>query len=104
MPDKTNSGTNTDAIEKFTPHDLRRTGATRLADLGVAPYVIEKILNHAMEGVLAVYNKAEYLEERRAALEMWGTKVEQLTSPPLSVEPNLLALQQPRKKPAKPSA
>ena len=93
-----------DAIEKFTPHDLRRTVATRLADLGVAPYVIEKILNHAMEGVLAVYNKAEYLEERRAALEMWGTKVEQLTSPPLSVEPNLLAPQQPRKKPAKPSA
>lgn len=62
----------------FTPHDLRRTLATRLSDLGVAPHVIEKILNHRMTGVMAVYNHAEYLPERMAALELWGRKVAEL--------------------------
>lgn len=59
----------------FTPHDLRRTMATRMADLGVAPHVGEKILNHQMEGVMAVYNHAEYLPERRAAWELWGRTI-----------------------------
>lgn len=56
----------------FTPHDLRRTVATQLADAGIAPHVIEKLLNHRMEGVWAVYNRAEYLPERRAAWRLWG--------------------------------
>lgn len=62
----------------FTPHDLRRTLATRLSDLGAEPYVIEKILNHKMKGVMAVYNHAEYLPQRKAALELWGRKVAEL--------------------------
>lgn len=61
----------------FTPHDLRRTMATRLADLGVAPHVTEKMLNHKMEGVMAVYNHAEYLPERMAAWRLWGTTIAQ---------------------------
>lgn len=56
----------------FTPHDLRRTMATRLPDLGVMPHIIEKMLNHKMEGVMAVYNHAEYLPERQAAWSLWG--------------------------------
>lgn len=59
-------------IPPFTPHDLRRTMATRLADMGVAPYVIEKMLNHQMEGVMAVYNRSEYMDERKAAWEKWS--------------------------------
>ena len=62
----------------FTPHDLRRSFATRLSDLGVAPHVIEKILNHQMTGMMAVYNRAEYQAECRAALDLWGAKVEEL--------------------------
>ena len=62
----------------FTPHDLRRSFATRLSDLGTAPHVIEKILNHQMTGAMAVYNRAEYLAERRAALDLWGAKIEEL--------------------------
>lgn len=62
----------------FTPHDLRRTMATRLADLGVAPHVVEKMLNHQMEGAMAVYNRAEYLPERQAAWRLWGAKLAQL--------------------------
>lgn len=59
-------------IPHFTPHDLRRTMATRLSEHGVAPHVIEKMLNHQMEGVMAVYNHAEYLPERKAAWRLWG--------------------------------
>lgn len=63
---------------RFTPHDLRRTMATRLADLGVLPHVVEKMLNHLMEGPMAVYNRAEYLPERRAAWRLWGRTLSQL--------------------------
>jgi len=66
------------AMAPFTPHDLRRTMASRMGDMGVAPHVIEKCLNHALEGVLAVYQRAEWLPERRAALEAWGRKIADL--------------------------
>jgi integrase len=62
----------------FTPHDFRRTMATRLSDLGVAPHVVEKLLNHKMAGVMAVYNQAEYLPERRAAWRLWGVTLAKL--------------------------
>jgi integrase len=44
----------------WTPHDLRRTFATRIAGLGVAPHVVEKMLNHSMQGVMATYNRHDY--------------------------------------------
>lgn len=62
----------------FTPHDLRRTFATRMADLGVAPHVIEKMLHHKFEGVMAIYNRAEYWPEQVAAMRLWGRKLSQL--------------------------
>lgn len=58
----------------WTLHDLRRTFATRLAELGVPPHVIERLLNH-VDGVLSpialVYNRATYLKEMRDALVLW---------------------------------
>ena len=62
----------------FTPHDLRRTAATRMNEIGVAPHVVEKILNHSMQGVMAVYNKAEYADERTAAMQQWGDELERI--------------------------
>lgn len=59
----------------FRPHDLRRTFATRLSDLGVMPHVVEKLLNHKMTGVMAVYNHAEYWQERVEAMKVWGHKL-----------------------------
>jgi len=55
--------------ERFTPHDCRRTFATRLNDAGIEPYIVEKCLNHSLEGVMAVYNRAEYTEQRIEAGE-----------------------------------
>jgi len=65
-------------VPAFTPHDLRRTAATRMNEIGVAPHVVEKILNHSMQGVMAVYNKAEYADERVAAMQTWGDALERI--------------------------
>lgn len=56
---------------KATPHDLRRTMATKMADLGVMPHVIEKCLNHQMQGVMAIYNRADYAAEKAQAWRLW---------------------------------
>jgi integrase len=61
-------------VRAFTLHDFRRTAATRLASLGVAPHVIERLLNHVtgtLGGVAGVYNRFKYRDEVRRALELW---------------------------------
>ena len=59
-------------VRAFTPHDLRRTCRTGLAKLGVADAVAERILNHAVPGMASVYNKHDYLDEMRLALDSWA--------------------------------
>ena len=65
---------------RFTPHDLRRTFATRLNELGVAPHVVERILNHTLQGVMKIYNQAEYAAERIEAMQRWGDEVERIVA------------------------
>ncbi len=65
-------------LAHFTPHDLRRTVRSRLSDLGVLPHVAEKILAHRLGGVLQVYDRAEYLPERAAAMAAWDAKLREL--------------------------
>jgi integrase len=60
---------------EWTPHDLRRTMASRMGDLGIRPDVIERCLNHKPEGLVAVYQRAELLPERKDAFERWGAKL-----------------------------
>lgn len=70
--------------EKASPwrlHDLRRTVATRMADLGVLPHVVEAVLNHvsgSKSGVAGVYNRALYSAEKRQALDLWAAHIEAL--------------------------
>ena len=64
-------------------HDLRRTCVSGMAGLGVAPHVADKILNHqsgSISGVAAVYQRHQFLAERKEALERWGTHVAQIVS------------------------
>ena len=68
-------------IEKFTPHDLRRTCRTGLASLGVSDIVAEKILSHRLPGVLGTYNRARYEPERRSALSLWENHIDGLVNP-----------------------
>ena len=68
-------------IGPWVVHDLRRTAATRMADLGVLPHVIEAVLNHISghkAGVAGVYNLASYAPEKRQALDRWAAHVEAL--------------------------
>ena len=64
----------------FTPHDLRRTFATRLNDLGFGPHVVEKVVNHRLSAVMAVYNHADYRKERIAAMQTWADELEKIIS------------------------
>jgi integrase len=59
-------------------HDLRRSCASGLARLGINLPVIEKVLNHSsgsFAGIVGVYQKHSFADEKRAALEAWGSFV-----------------------------
>jgi integrase len=65
-------------LDHWTVHDLRRTAATRMADLGVQPHIIEAVLNHAgghKAGVAGVYNRSTYEPEKRQALDILAEHV-----------------------------
>ena len=69
-------------LEPWRLHDLRRTAATRMGDLGVQPHVVEAVLNHisgSKAGVAGIYNRAAYRDEKRAALALWAGRVAELT-------------------------
>jgi integrase len=72
-------------IPHFTLHDLRRSAATTMVEeLKIGPHIVDKILNHrsgTIRGIAAVYIRAQFLEERRLALEAWGKWITGLTSP-----------------------
>ena len=64
--------------------DLRRTFATKLAEMKVPPHIVERLLNHKLgtlqaQGVITavadVYNRALYMDEMRDAIDAWETKL-----------------------------
>lgn len=59
-------------FDPFTVHDLRRTASTLLHEAGFNSDWIKKCLAHEQRGVRAVYNRAEYAEQRRAMLQTWA--------------------------------
>lgn len=72
------------ALARWTLHDLRRTAATRMADLGIAPHIIEAVLNHISghkAGVAGIYNRAIYTAEKASALAQWDAHVSALVGP-----------------------
>jgi integrase len=70
-----------DALDAWTIHDLRRTVGTGLGKLGVSRFIIARILNHADRTVTGIYDRHEYMEEKRRALEAWGTYLANLIAP-----------------------
>jgi integrase len=68
-------------VKGWCLHDLRRTAVSGMARLGVPPHVADKILNHqsgTISGVAAVYQRHEFMEERRDALERWGDHISKI--------------------------
>jgi integrase len=79
-------------IDPWVLHDLRRTAATAMAELGVQPHIIEELLGHISghkAGVAGIYNRASYAAEKRQALDRWASHVDALVSGQAS---NILAL------------
>jgi integrase len=65
-------------VSGWTIHDLRRTAATGMADIGIPPHIIEQILNHQSGhkgGVAGIYNRSSYAAEKAAALAKWDEHV-----------------------------
>jgi integrase len=74
------SGNNT-PFPPYVLHDVRRTVATGLGELGVQPHVIEAVLNHvsgSRRGVAGIYNRASYANEKRQALDLWSAHIASL--------------------------
>jgi integrase len=72
-----------EALPHWTFHDLRRTAASGMAGLGIAPHIVEAALNHksgTIKGVAAVYNRYSYASEKRAALDAWARRLETIVS------------------------
>jgi integrase len=78
------SGADADEVKlpPFTLHDIRRTVATGMQRLGIAPHITEAVLNHksgVIKGVAAVYARHDYADEKRKALVAWGDELEATT-------------------------
>jgi len=64
-------------VTDFTPHDLRRTLRTNVTPLGFDRFIGERVLNHAEQGVSAIYDRYDYLDQKRDFLEAWARHVAQ---------------------------
>jgi integrase len=65
-------------LPPWTIHDLRRSVATGMADIGIQPHIIEAVLNHVSGhkgGVAGIYNRANYAKEKAEALARWDAHV-----------------------------
>src|SRR5215470_3902825 len=70
-----------DQVKPWVLHDLRRSTVTKMADIGIAPHIIEQILNHRSghrSGVGGIYNRSSYEREVHNALAMWNDHVRSL--------------------------
>jgi integrase len=75
-------------LPAWTIHDLRRTAGTGLGRLGISRFVISRVLNHADASVTGIYDRYEYITEKRNALELWGQHLASLINlPPSNVIP-----------------
>ena len=73
-------------LDRFTPHDLRRTAASHLASVGVNRLHISKVLNHAEREITGVYDRYSYDKEKRRALEKWERKLRRIISEPAATK------------------
>jgi integrase len=80
-------------LPHWTLHDLRRTAATGMIELGTAPHVVEAVLNHVSghkAGVAGIYNRSKLLEPMREALQRWADHVEALIVGPRKLPKGLM--------------
>jgi len=66
--------------QDVTPHDLRRSAASHMTSIGISRFIVARILNHVEKGVTAVYDRHSYDREKRAALNAWAARLEEITT------------------------
>jgi integrase len=69
------TATEISGVNSWRVHDLRRTARTNLSKLGVAADIAERVLGHVIPGVRKVYDRHEYVHEKRDALEQWAKRL-----------------------------
>ena len=67
-------------IPAWRIHDLRRSAASGMAEIGLAPHVIDRVLNHVQGKLKRIYQRFDYMEERKRALCAWGAHVQALVT------------------------
>jgi len=60
----------------FVVHDFRRTARTHIEALGFPPHIGERCLNHKLDGIVGIYNRHDYIDERKEALQKWADLLE----------------------------
>jgi integrase len=67
-------------VADFTPHDLRRTAATFMSQMGTMDEIIDAVLNHTKQGIIRTYNLNKYDNEKQIAFEAWGRKLNSIVN------------------------
>lgn len=67
-------------VDGMTPHDLRRTAASHMTELGIPRLVVSKVLGHSDGSITAVYDRFEYWPQKKQALEAWAARLEEIVS------------------------
>jgi integrase len=69
-------------LDHFRPHDFRRTFRTFASKEKIAPHVAERVINHTPEKLARTYDRYDYVDEKRDALDKWGAHIEKVTTGP----------------------
>jgi integrase len=70
------------SLPPFVNHDIRRTVRTGLSGLRIGEEVREAVLAHVRPGIKKVYDKYQYLDEKREALVLWNARLRSIVEPP----------------------
>jgi integrase len=65
---------------RWTPNDLRRTAATSMGRLGVNRFILSRVLNLTDSSVDGIYDRHDYLSQKRRALDLWATELQRSLS------------------------
>jgi integrase len=67
-------------VDNATPHDLRRSAASHMTEMGTPRLVVSKVLGHSDGSITAIYDRFEYWPQKKQALEAWAAHLEEITS------------------------
>ncbi len=67
-------------VDNATPHDLRRTAASHMTEMGIPRLVVSKVLGHSDGSITAIYDRFEYWPQKKQALDAWSARLEEIIS------------------------